>query len=78
MCDYRRAVVVISIMYMIYYLILCILWFTGATTAIIFGAATRDNEDVDSDAALVAGGAAYIVGVTCSICVLHYGTVPAC
>ena len=62
MCDYRRAVVVISIMYMIYYLILCILWFTGATTAIIFGAATRDNEDVDSDAALVAGGAAYIVG----------------
>ena len=62
MCDYRRAVVVISIIYMIYYFIACILWFTGATTAIIFGAATLYNEDVDSDAALVAGGAAYIVG----------------
>ena len=49
-------------MYMIYYFIMCILWFTGATTAVIFGAATRDNEDVDSDAALAAGGAAYIVG----------------
>lgn len=62
LCDYRRAVVVISIIYMINYFISCILWFTGATTAVLFGAATRDNEDVDSDAALVAGGAAYIVG----------------